>query len=63
MAGFHSIQACYKSYKFWLFVLEQGQSQGGKELQKKSEESEYDALDKWSNEINRTQDILFANLC
>jgi len=40
-----------------------GQSQGGKELQKKSEESEYDALDKWSNEINRTQDILFANLC
>ena len=24
---------------------------------------EYDALDKWSNEINRTQDILFANLC
>ena len=34
-----------------------------KSFKKKSEESEYDALDKWSNEINRTRDILFANLC
>ncbi len=28
LAGFHSNQACQKSYKSWLFVLAQGQRQG-----------------------------------
>ena len=42
---------------------EKEQQEEGKKLQKKSVESEYDALNKWSNEIKRTQGILFANLC
>ena len=42
---------------------EKEQQEEGKKLQKKRVESEYDALNKWSNEIKRTQGILFANLC
>ena len=34
VAGYHSNQACNKSYKTWPFVLGQGQRQGGKDAQR-----------------------------
>ena len=34
LAGFHSNQACHKSYKSWLFVLTKGQRQGRKDAQR-----------------------------
>jgi len=39
------------------------QKQGDKELQKKVAESEYDALNRWSDQITRTQNLLFEKLC
>jgi hypothetical protein len=40
-----------------------GQKQGDKKLQKNVTESECEALNRWSDQITRTQDLLFEKLC